>query len=188
MPSTPPSLPRGRLTREIIKLIGLSGLLVAGTVCPGLFQLAKLLFKDRYGYGSFRQSFAIVDKKGWIAMRQNGDQVRIFLTKKGRAELQAYELGKKKIKKPAKWDGKWHILIFDIPEKRRRLRDIVRQTLKTFGFHYLQHSVWVYPHDCREVLELLRTRYGVRQEALYLRADHLDNDRWLRRHFEVKTS
>lgn len=43
------------------------------------------------------------------------------------------------------WDGKWRLVLFDIPEKDKRLRDKLRRHL-TFGhFGYLQNSVWVSP-------------------------------------------
>jgi DNA-binding HxlR family transcriptional regulator len=32
------------------------------------------------------------------------------------------------------WDGKWRIIIFDIPEKQRKIRRILRGKLKEWGF------------------------------------------------------
>lgn len=56
-----------------------------------------------------------------------------------------------------KWDGRWRILIFDIPEKTRLKRDYLRQKLYALGFGHLQKSVWVSPFDItREVREFLR--------------------------------
>lgn len=45
------------------------------------------------------------------------------------------------------WDGKWRVVIFDIPEKQRRLRDDLRLELKKLGFGCWQRSVWVTPFD-----------------------------------------
>lgn len=41
------------------------------------------------------------------------------------------------------WDGKWRIVIFDIPEQKRIVRNLFRRNLKKWGFKYLQKSVWV---------------------------------------------
>ena len=95
----------------------------------------------------------------------------------------AYEIGEKHIKKPKRWDHKWRLLIFDVPEKRRFMREKIRRVLKSFEFYRLQDSVWVYPYECEEVLDLLRTKYYVRFEALYIRAEYIQQDRWLRKHF-----
>lgn len=41
------------------------------------------------------------------------------------------------------WDGKWRVVIFDIPEQKRLIRDLFRRNLKKWGFKYLQKSVWI---------------------------------------------
>lgn len=41
------------------------------------------------------------------------------------------------------WDGKWRIVIFDIPENKRRVRDLFRRRLKEWGFKNWQQSVWI---------------------------------------------
>ena len=46
-----------------------------------------------------------------------------------------------------KWNGKWYLLIFDIPEKKRRYRENLIKILKWVGFYQLQKSVWVFPFD-----------------------------------------
>lgn len=41
------------------------------------------------------------------------------------------------------WDGIWRVVIFDIPEQKRVLRNLFRRNLKKWGFQPLQKSVWV---------------------------------------------
>lgn len=41
------------------------------------------------------------------------------------------------------WDRKWRIVIFDIPENKRRIRDLFRRRLKAWGFKNWQQSVWL---------------------------------------------
>ena len=43
------------------------------------------------------------------------------------------------------WDGKWRMVLFDIPEKDKKLRDRLRRHLLGRHFGYLQNSVWVSP-------------------------------------------
>jgi len=45
-----------------------------------------------------------------------------------------------------KWDKKWRIVIFDIPEKKRIARDHLRLYLKGLGFRMLQNSNWICPY------------------------------------------
>jgi phenylacetic acid degradation operon negative regulatory protein len=43
------------------------------------------------------------------------------------------------------WDGKWRLVVFDLPETKSALRTRLRRFLKARGFGYLQNSVWVTP-------------------------------------------
>lgn len=45
-----------------------------------------------------------------------------------------------------KRDGVWKIVIFDIPEKKREVRNHLRSKLKTLGFKKWQESIWVSPY------------------------------------------
>lgn len=46
-----------------------------------------------------------------------------------------------------KWDGNWYLVVYDIPEKFKRRRNILRENLKRLGFGQLQASVWVSPFN-----------------------------------------
>jgi len=54
-----------------------------------------------------------------------------------------------------KMDGKWRVVIFDIPEKKHKLRDNFRNLLKELDFRMLQASVWASPFDIFDELEML---------------------------------
>ena len=43
------------------------------------------------------------------------------------------------------WDGKWRIIVFDLPEKKRGLRNDLRKQLRSARFGGLQRSVWISP-------------------------------------------
>ncbi len=47
-----------------------------------------------------------------------------------------------------KWDKKWRVVIFDIPQELHRERNNFRKKLKSLGFHMLQKSVFVFPFPC----------------------------------------
>lgn len=53
------------------------------------------------------------------------------------------------------WDGWWRLVIFDVPEKARDLRDHLRYALQQLGFKQLQQSVWIHPYDIFDELEKL---------------------------------
>ncbi|MCI0537251.1 MAG: hypothetical protein L0Z50_18710 [Verrucomicrobiales bacterium] len=43
------------------------------------------------------------------------------------------------------WDGRWRIVVFDLPEKHNTSRVRLRRHLKGRGFGYLQKSLWITP-------------------------------------------
>ena len=109
-------------------------------------------YRYKYGYPELKKASLA---KALKRLREGGfiefiddEQLIYRLTDKGRekavlAELQS--IG-------GKWDGKWRIVIFDIPEKRRSARDLFRYNLKSWGFTSWQQSVWVTKKNCTKVL------------------------------------
>lgn len=73
----------------------------------------------------------------------------------GKPYLQLTQKGKENIKKKFplltlnqnEWDRKWRIVIFDIEEKNKKVREMFRHKLKELGFGQLQKSVWITPND-----------------------------------------
>ena len=47
-------------------------------------------------------------------------------------------------------DGKWQMVVFDIPEKKRFLRDELRRKLHELGYQKFQRSIWICPNDVLE--------------------------------------
>lgn len=48
-----------------------------------------------------------------------------------------------------KWNGIWYVLMYDVPERRRKYRDAVRWFLRSMRMGRLQRSVWITPRDIR---------------------------------------
>ncbi|MEK7093153.1 MAG: hypothetical protein AAB927_01580 [Patescibacteria group bacterium] len=105
------------------------------------------------------------------------------LTRRGELVLRSLEARSYRIPHPQKWDSKWRVLIFDIPERRKGLREKVRRTLNAIGFVRLQDSVWVYPYDCEDLITFLKADFRVGKDILYMVVDMLENDVRLRKLF-----
>lgn len=110
------------------------------------------------------------------------------LTQKGEDVLRRLELVNFQLKKPRRWDGKWRVLIFDIPEKRKMVREQIRTMLIRIGFIRLQDSVWVYPYDCEDVTVLLKADFKVGKDLLYMIVESIEYDTALRKHFSLGLS
>ncbi len=82
-------------------------------------------------------------KDGWVVRGEDQDD-NVALLEDGRKKLlekfPLLELRK------LPWDGKWRVVMYDLPEKIRRKRNNLRRWLKRLGFGQWQLSVWVSPH------------------------------------------
>src|SRR5512140_3135985 len=54
------------------------------------------------------------------------------------------------------WDGRWRLVIFDVPTARNTERARLRRYLREHGFGCLQRSVWVTPDALNEEKTILR--------------------------------
>jgi phenylacetic acid degradation operon negative regulatory protein len=55
-----------------------------------------------------------------------------------------------------KWDGRWRLLLFDLPARQQRLRLTLWRWLRREHFGYLQQSVWIIPDTINEASIPLR--------------------------------
>lgn len=88
------------------------------------------------------------------------------------------------IKKP-KWDGKWRLVIFDIPEVNKKKRELFRSKLKQLNFKKIQNSVWISPHDTQGVVKLLSETYGLDKHIHFVLADTISGERDLIQEFNL---
>lgn len=98
-------------------------------------------YRGRSGYRLPKSGLAVALKrmreKGLVEYDDNKtDQIIIKLTSLGRDALGDLSLPEDK------WDGVWRIVIFDIPESKRVVRNLFRRRLRDWGFGLWQQSVW----------------------------------------------
>ena len=114
-------------------------------------------------------------------IKKSGEQYRI--TPKGLRRLTEQEVCDLSIPLPKKWDGKWRLVLFDIPTNRKKYRDILRLRLKELGLSLYQDSVWVYPFPVEDTLKKVAEFYFISKYVLYATTEQLSDQEKLQRHF-----
>ncbi len=71
------------------------------------------------------------------------------------------------------WDGKWRVVIWDVPEKRRVARDLLRYKLKQLGFQCFQKSVWACKKNCTKELRDFIKKVGIEDWVMVLEASDI---------------
>ena len=117
--------------------------------------------RHKYGKKMDRKKFSrlvyYLKKNGYIKIKNLENKQGVLLTQKGNEKILKIKLKLKNKKERS--DKKWQMLIFDIPEKKRFLRNILRENLVLLGYEMLQQSVWVSPFDVLKETEDLIRRY-----------------------------
>lgn len=170
----------------LIKLaqVGSIGLVFAFPGATKMFQSNTVgLQYDRFKIRGYINRLA-AQKRITIEYRDNGS-VKISITKKGLEKVLTYELEKMKVQVKSRWDKKWRVVIFDIPEKYKKLRDLFRIRLQQMGLFQFQKSVFVSPYPCFDEIEFLRELYGVTIDTKYLLVEKIVEDDELLRHFNL---
>ncbi len=99
-----------------------------------------LLGFDQVRPSTIRQELKRLQERGLVAPAGNRPDSPYTLTPQGEVTLRRVAM---KISRPDRWDGSWHVVIFDIPERLRKARNLLRYELGALGFQKLQASVWV---------------------------------------------
>ena len=145
---------------------------VAATSPYFLYRLMRLLFKsDNYGKihkNKFRSAFYYAKKNGFIEIEKDDHDIKIFITEKGKTWMKKYKIANLEITKPKKWDGKFRIIAFDIPNIQRIKRNAFRAKLKELGFYSTQKSVWLHPYDCQEEIKILMNFFGLTNKQIQI--------------------
>ena len=132
-----------------------------------------------------KSSYCLEKKKLLRKVKLPDDKIRIELTAKGKEKARKYSIENISIKPVQGWDGRWRLVMFDIPEKDRYIRGIFRDKLVHLGFFRVQQSVWVYPHDCEKEINSLMRILHLEDFVLIFAAD-IKKDDVLRAHFLKK--
>ena len=176
------------IQKIILASVATAGLLSVALVAPNAIQMLKSFGIDKK-LNNFKndtkRSLSKMISLGLVIFVEKDGHKFLKLTEKGKFKLINLEKSNFKFKKPKKWDKKWRIVIFDIPQSRKNQRDKLRFTLKQIGFIKLQHSVWIYPYDCEELITLLKLDFKIGKEIIYIIAEKIENDKALRTFFKL---
>ena len=136
----------------------------------------RLMFKHARERAMYRQTrkraLESLIKSGYVT--KNAELVS--LTNKGRRRCERSALATRSLLDQKKtWDHKWRIVIYDIPQELHALRGELRDILKRAGFRMVQRSVWIFPHECRELLALLkREEKRLKPHVLYVTVEDIE--------------
>ena len=165
---------------KVLACLATAGVVALAVLAPNAVQLLRYTKNNsrrRARYLAYVNSmFGRLENQGLIKLASRDGKKFARLTAKGQQTLDRYRLRTLQFRHRSRWNGQWHLVIFDIKEWKRRERDQLRRELVTFGFQRLQNSVWITPWDCQEFVTLLKTSFGLGRQVLYIVAKQVEDE------------
>lgn len=127
-------------------------------------SLIELLEPFDHTEQAVRTAIYRMGKQNWLTSRKEANKSYYSLTKQGvkrmdEAASRIYRI------EPGKWDGKWRMVHYSIPEENRHIRDEFRQELSWSGFGPLLNSVWVSPNELTSQVHDMVERYDIKEHV-----------------------
>lgn len=175
-------------TNLVLGLVAAGAMLAVAVVAPGVPGAMLKLGRQfkKYDKRRLRQVVKRLSRQELISFRQEGRDTVVTLSEKGRARTLRFDVDNLKIKEPDAWDEKWRIVLFDIPESKKLARDAFRRKLKELGFYQFQKSAFIYPFECRNEIDFVRSIYEINDYTKYLIAEELEDEEFFKGWFGVE--
>ncbi|MFF1385271.1 PaaX family transcriptional regulator C-terminal domain-containing protein [Arthrobacter sp. NPDC058288] len=124
-----------------------------------LGELTELMTAFGLEPGTVRVSMSRLRQEGWLTTRRDGRETVYTLSDQ---MLDILVNGRPRIfrRKEEPWSGRWTMVIYQVPESDRAVREQLRKQLAWTGFGQLSPSTWLAPHDLAKEAKEIASRHG----------------------------
>jgi len=179
-----------RLSIKILKIFGIGlGIAAVSILAPQLpYVLLKVYIQQKlrepYSKNQMHNSLKYLRRKKFIAFEYKENKIKVILTKLGRQRLNKIAFEEIKIQ-PVKWDDRWRLLTFDIPEYKKGERQTFREKIKELGFFHFQRSVFIFPYLCEKEIDEMVKFLEIRPFVHLITCDRFVGDNSLLKKFKL---
>lgn len=123
---------------------------------------------------TINRTIKTLEKNGCLTIFPTEQSSFVQITNMGRHKLAQYYLSGTEHIVPTEWDGKWRIVILDVPEADKQTRNALRYILKKANFLCLKNSVWISPYAFEQFLYNMKENLGLQEEMMIMVTDYID--------------
>src|SRR3954468_2750939 len=125
-------------------------------------SLIRLLKEFGHNEQSVRVSVSRMMKNGLLQSEKKGNKSYYSLTPRGVSRVD--EAARRIYKLTShEWDKKWRVIMYNIPEEKRQIRDELRKELMWIGFGSLSNGCWISPNNFKKEINLLISKYNIEE-------------------------
>ncbi|MEK7612689.1 MAG: CRISPR-associated endonuclease Cas2 [Patescibacteria group bacterium] len=146
-----------------------------------LLDLLELILKKSDIDRALTKKLYYARRMGYVQKSSVGD----LLTQKGRILLTEGKVWNLTIPTPRRWDGRWRLVVFDIPVDKHKRRDSFRRRLQELGLTLYQNSVWVYPYPLEEIIRKIADFYKLSSCVSFIVAEDLTDEYKLMKRYNL---
>lgn len=173
------SICKRSLTANILLIVAAGPIILSSLFLPNAPKMLKPLIKLHKNWNRIRrkriyEAVKRLNKKRFIELNQKGNELYLEITKNGKKLIKNFNYANIKLHGCKKWDKKWRMVIFDIPEKKQKERRVFSLKLKDLGFYPLQESVYIYPYDCQNEIDFICNFLNIDRHVNYCTLEALD--------------
>ncbi|PIQ68951.1 MAG: hypothetical protein COV91_01335 [Candidatus Taylorbacteria bacterium CG11_big_fil_rev_8_21_14_0_20_46_11] len=175
--------PAANATQVVLALIVLSPIVFVGAMAPNVFQALRPYTKKRsYSVREVGRALDTLDRSKYLDIKRlKGGKVEIHITRKGMSQARKLSLETVKLSPSPEWNGKWHLLFYDVPVEHNSARLAFRNMVEKLGMYSIQKSLWVYPYSCEAEILFVADFFDIARCVNFAVADSLfDEDRILK--------
>lgn len=184
-----------QLRKEILKVILLSFLSGGGhplrPVLPLMIDEIIILLKQSKSLDveekKVKRVIENLERSDIISLEEKGENVYVRSLNNDNSLVMKYSIHalldfKKKEKK---WNGKWFMVFFDVPEIQRNKRDYLRKFLEKLGFYRYQKSVYIFPYECEKEISLIKKIVKGARYMKYIIAEKIEDEEKIKAFFKL---
>ena len=185
------SIYKKSLAADVLLMVAAGPIILASLFLPNAPQMLKPLLKLHRNWNKIKrqriyEAIGRLNKKRLVELDQRGNELYLKITENGKKLIKNFDYDNIELPYDKKWDKKWRMIIFDIPEKKSKERRAFSVKLKDLGFYPLQESVFIYPYDCRDEIDFICNFLSIDNYVNYCTLETLDKKEGdLRKFFDL---
>ena len=176
-----------QVTLCVLAVASMPALIFIAAAMGNAVQVFKQFERSKhFSEGQIRNSMNHLRRKRLIEyVSDKNGKVTVRITQKGKTRLRVFDIELMKIDKPKRWDGKWRLVMFDIPMRFTKGREALRFHLKDLNFFQFQKSAWIYPYPCEDEIIFIADFFGVGKYVEVLIVDSVLREEKIKKYFNL---